>query len=308
MESRIVVVGSLNADFVINMHRFPEPGETVVGKDFTIFPGGKGANQAYGVAKLGGYVSMVGQVGNDAQGPWLRQHLASAGVDVSHVREDKAVSSGIALISIDASGQNQIVMVPGSNSTFSVEILEQSRDLIASAKLVLLQLEIPLGTVETAARYAKAAGALIILDPAPAVEISDELLAIIDYLTPNETEFVALTGGTRLNDKFFRREVALRAHKLRMRGAKKVIVKMGSLGALLVAESQEHFWPAVPVVAVDTTAAGDAFNAAFAFALATGKMDLEAGRFATAAAACSVTRRGAQLSMPTFDEVENLLA
>ncbi len=303
---RIVVVGSLNADFVITMSRFPAPGETVVGTDFTVFPGGKGANQAYAAAKLGGPVSMVGQVGNDAQAEWLKQNLASAGVAVAHVQRDARVSSGIAVIAIDGSGQNQIVIVPGSNGTFDVASLERSKILIESGGLVLLQLEIPMETVAAAARLAKGAGALVILDPAPARPVSDELLGVIDYVTPNETELAILTGASA-DHPFTRAEAAQMAQTLRARGAKRVIVKMGSLGALLVAEAQEHFWPALPVTAVDTTAAGDAFNAAFAVALAAGKPELEAGRFATAAAACSVTRRGAQPSMPTYQEVEELL-
>jgi len=198
MDSHIVVVGSLNADFVINLARFPVPGETVISNDFALFPGGKGANQAYAAARLGANVSLVGQVGNDVHAQWLKQHLASAGVNVSHVHQDGQdgeVPSGMAVVTIDASGQNQIVVVPGANGAFGVERLERSRDLIASARFVLLQLEIPLETVTAAARIAKAAGALVILDPAPARVIPDDLLALVDYLTPNETELAILTGS-----------------------------------------------------------------------------------------------------------------
>jgi ribokinase len=306
MNKPIVVVGSLNADFVINVERFPVPGETLVGRDFQVFPGGKGANQAYGAGRLGARVSMIGQVGHDAQAEWLRQNLASAGVDVAAVARDPAVSSGIATITIDALGENQILIVPGANGTFTAERLEAHRALIASAHLVLLQLEIPLETVMAAARLARQAGACVILDPAPARPLPDELLALVDYLTPNETELAILAD---LQPRALNRADAARvARQLRDRGAHRVIVKLGPQGALLVEDGREHFWPAFAVKAVDTVAAGDAFNAAFATALAAGQPELEAGRFACAAAAISVTRAGAQPSMPTRAEVEQLLA
>ena len=301
MNSRIVVLGSLNADFVINVDRFPVAGETLLGRDFKIFPGGKGANQAYAAAKLGGQVSMIGQVGNDAHAEWLKQNLASAGVDVTHVDRDPEVSSGIATITINAHGQNQIIVVPGANGTLSVPRLDRSRDLLASARLVLLQLEIPLDTVATAARMAKDAGAIVILDPAPAQRLPDSLLACTDYLTPNETELAILTG--RQPGALTKECASQLAEELRSRGARNGIAKMGAQGALLIGEQVEHFWPALCVQAVDSTAAGDAFNAAFAVALAEAKPVLDAGRFATVAAACSVTRAGAQPSMPTRSEV-----
>jgi ribokinase len=305
----IVVVGSLNADFVLSVERFPAPGETVVGSAFAVFSGGKGANQAYAVARLGGRVHLVGQVGGDAQAGWLTQHLAAGGVDVTHVRRDETVSSGMALITIDAAGQNQIVIVPGANGTFGVDHLRQSRELISGSRLLLLQLEIPLETVVAAARIARRGGAMVILDPAPARAIPDSLLRLVDYVTPNETELVALTGGAALRDgELGIEEAARRARQLLKRGARCVLVKLGARGALLVAPQAERFWPAVPVSAVDTTAAGDAFNGAFAFALAEDWPEDEAGRFAVAAAACSVTRKGAQPSMPTCAEVKRLMA
>jgi len=305
MNSRIVVVGSLNADFVINLERFPLPGETLVGRDFKVFPGGKGANQAYAAARLGGEVTMLGQVGNDVQAGFLKNNLGCVGVDVSHIGRDPNVSSGIATITIDATGQNQIVIIPGSNGTFGPEQLQKHREVIAEAGFVLLQLEIPMPTVMLAARLGKQAGATVILDPAPARELSNELLAMVDYLTPNETELGILTA-TRLPN-LTQNLARQKAFELCARGAKKVMVKMGAQGALLLGENQEHFWPAIPVKAVDTTAAGDAFNAAFAFALARGQSEIEAGRFATAAAAFSVTRPGAQPSMPTREEVEQIM-
>ncbi|MBM3840395.1 MAG: ribokinase [Verrucomicrobia bacterium] len=304
MNARIVVVGSLNADLVLSLERFPIPGQTVVGREFNVHPGGKGANQAYAAARLGGQVSMVGQVGNDSHADWLKANLAAVGVDVSHVTCDPKVASGIAAIAIDAAGQNQIVVVPGANGTFGVEQIERSRALIASAKLVLLQLEIPMETVLSAARIAKEAGATLILDPAPARPLSDALLKCADYLTPNETEIALLTGATP--GRMTRTTARDLARKLNGRGAANVIVKMGDQGALLSGQKPDHFWPALSVQAVDTTAAGDAFNAAFAVALAEDKSVLDAGQFATLAAACSVTRPGAQPSLPTRAEVEAL--
>lgn len=305
MSPRIVVVGSLNADFVVRLECFPAPGETVTGREFQIFPGGKGANQAFAAARLGAEVSMVGQVGDDAHGNLLLENLVSAGVDVAHVQRASGVSTGLASITINAEAQNQIVVIPGANGTFSPEQVMRSRDLIASARIVLLQLEIPLPSVEMAARLAHDAGATVVLDPAPARKLPDDLLRRVDYLTPNETELAQLAGAS--SAALNRARVVEKAMELRARGARKLLVKMGAEGAILVSGQEEHFWPALPVRAVDTTAAGDAFNAAFAVALASGQSEAEAGRFATAAAACSVTRAGAQPSMPTRAEVEQLL-
>ena len=305
MNQLIVVVGSLNADFVIRVTRFPVPGETIVGQEFHVFPGGKGANQAYGAARLGARVAMIGQVGNDSQAEWLRSNLASGGVDVAQVHAQADVSSGVATITIDAQGQNQIIIVPGANGTFHPSALARSRAVIEAAGHLLLQLEIPLLTVEAAARLARQAGAKVLLDPAPAQPLSSELLGLADYLTPNETELAILTGTSPTHLK--RAEAARLAKVLLGRGARKVIVKLGEQGALLVTKNEVQFWPAIPVTAVDTTAAGDAFNAAFAAALTKGLSESDAGHYATAAAACSVTRAGAQPSMPSHSEVDGLL-
>jgi ribokinase len=304
MNPQIVVIGSLNTDFVIRVTRFPVPGETLVAEGYQIFPGGKGANQAYAAAKLGARVAMVGQVGNDAQADWLKANLAAVGVEVGSVLLDPTVPSGSATITINREGQNQIIIVPGANGTFSAERLDSSRDVLARAGVVLLQLEVPLPTVMAAARLARNAGALVILDPAPAQPLPDELLALADYLTPNETELCLLNSKapTDLSPP----DAALLAGNLLARGARKVLVKMGAQGALLVGGKQNHFWPALPVKAVDSTAAGDAFNAAFAAGFVQGRSEEEAGDFATAAAACSVQRAGAQPSMPAAAEVEGL--
>lgn len=248
---------------------------------------------------------MIGQVGRDTHGDWLRDNLATAGVDVSLVATADATSSGIANITIDSQGQNQIVIIPGANGAFTPALLERSRDVIASARLVLLQLEIPLETVETAAQIAKEFGATVILDPAPALPLSQELLANVDYLTPNESELAALLGSSAID--WTVEETAQLAGTLPNWGQMKIIVKMGSKGAVLVSPTRKHYWPPFAVKAIDTTAAGDAFNAAFAVALAEGTSEDRAGEFATAAAACSVTKSGAQPSMPIRTAVDALL-
>lgn len=308
MGQGITVVGSLNADLVVAVRRLPGPGETVTGHDFAVFPGGKGANQAVAAGRLAGGelpVRMVGQVGGDAYGDWLRQSLSRAGVDMAHVRTDSEAPTGLAMVSIDAAGQNQIVVVPGANGTFNPGALTAAHHAVAAAAVVLLQLEVPLPTVQTAARIAREAGAIVILDPSPARAVADVLLRSADYLTPNESELSVLTGGAP-QPSLRRGDAVARARQLIARGARKVLVKMGRQGALLVTESAEHLQPAFPVEAVDTTAAGDAFNAGLAFALARGADQGEAIRYASATAAISVTRMGAQPSMPTRAEVDAL--
>jgi ribokinase len=304
MKNRIVVVGSLNADLVVRVERFPGPGETVTGSDFAVIPGGKGANQACAAARLGGEVVMVGRVGADAHGERLRSSLAAAGVDVSSLQADAVAPTGLALIAVDRSGENQIVIVPGANGTFTPAELEKSRAAVTAAGVLLLQLEVPLDTVEAAARMARRAGARVILDPAPAAPLPPALLREVDYLTPNETELGVLVQELPAERES---EAVRQARELLARGTRNVVVKRGAQGALLVGAEGEASWPAFPVQAVDATAAGDAWNGAFAFALARGSAPVDAGRLATAAAAVSVTRRGAQPSLPVLDEVEALL-
>jgi ribokinase len=301
----IVVVGSLNADLVVHVERFPRAGETLSGHGFARFPGGKGANQAYAAARLGGAAAMLGQVGADDHGTWLTTHLADAGVDTSRVVRHDVEPTGVALITVDASGQNQIVLVPGANGGFTPDRFVPVESALARARVALLQLEIPLETVVAAARAAHRAGATVILDPAPAQALPDALIALADYLTPNETELASLTGGGHVRDEG---DVRARAAQLLARGAARVLVKWGDRGAALVTRDGEHWWRAHAVHVVDTTAAGDAFNGAFAVALAEGASPEVAGRFATAAAALAVTRPGAQPGMPSRGEVERLLS
>ena len=306
-EPEIVVVGSLNADLVVRVSRFPAPGETLRGDRFDVFPGGKGGNQAAAAARLGGRVAMAGQVGGDAQGAWLRSALAETGADVSRVSIDEQVSSGVALITTDASGQNQIVVVAGANGTFSPERLAPAVPLLRRARVVLLQLEIPLATVVRAAADAGAAGAQVLLDPAPAMPLPDELLALSSLVTPNQSELAVLAGAVPAGDAISDQAIDDQARTLLARGARAVLVKLGERGARLVTASGATAWPAFAVRAVDTTAAGDAFGGALAVALAEGAALGDAIRFACAAAALSVTRAGAQPSMPRRPEVEALL-
>jgi len=310
MGSGVTVVGSLNADLVVSVRRFPAPGETVTGADFKVFPGGKGANQAYAAARLAAGtlpVRMVGRVGDDAYGGWLRQNLAGVGVDVTHVGTLAGVPTGLALITTDAGAQNQIVVVPGTNGAFAPAGLSEAHHAIAGAAVVLLQQEIPLPTVQTAARVAKESGGLVILDPAPARALADMLLRSVDYLTPNESELSVLTGSAP-QATLRRSEAVTRARQLIARGARRVLVKMGRQGALMVTDATEHLYPAFPVEAVDTTAAGDAFNAGLAVGLARGLGEVEAIRYAAATGALCVTQRGAQPSMPTHEAVVALIA
>jgi ribokinase len=301
----IVVVGSLNADLVVGVSRFPAPGETLSGSRFDVFPGGKGGNQAAAAARLGGRVAMAGQVGADSQGEWLRQSLAGTGADVTMVSTDESVSSGVALITTNAEGQNTIVVVAGANGTFAPARLGPAIMRLRAAQVVMLQLEIPIETVERAAAEARSAGALVLLDPAPARAVPDQLLALASVVTPNETELAVLAGrpATTLTDE----EVETLARSLLSRGTAHVVVKLGARGARLVTADGSRHYAAPRVSAVDSTAAGDAFNGALAVLLAEGRRLEDAIPFACAAGAQSVTRPGAQPSMPTRVEVEALL-
>jgi ribokinase len=302
----IVVVGSLNADLVVRTPRFPAPGETTTGTEFAVYPGGKGANQAVAAARLGGRVVMVGRVGADDHGRLLRSSLLAAGVDADAVIDDEDAATGVAVITIDASGQNQIVLAPGANRRLRPDDVEVQRALIESAVVLLLQLEVPPETVEAAARIAHRAGVAVVLDPAPARHEALALLPLVDFVTPNETELRLLAGAPP--GETSAEEAALLARSLLGQGARYVVAKLGEAGALAVSAEGEWTWPAPRVDAVDTTAAGDAWNGAFAVALAEGYAPRDAGPFANVAAALSVTRAGAQPSMATRAEVEQILA
>jgi ribokinase len=302
----IVVVGSLNMDFVAGVERLPAPGQTVLGRDFQMIPGGKGANQACAAAKLATastQVRMIGRVGYDTFGDHLKASLSAAGVDVSAVHATRSHATGVALISVDASGQNCIVVAPGANHALIASEAEAMRSVFRGARLVLFQLESLLDTVAGALKIARQEGARTILDPAPAVPLSSEILSSIDILTPNESEASLLLGLPPQRVSICNPPALARA--LRERGPAAVVLKLGDQGCFYSDADAEIHCPAVSVTARDTTAAGDVFNAALAVALAEHRPIAEALRFANAAAAISVTRLGAQASIPSRAEVQN---
>src|SRR3954463_9631846 len=304
MQKPIVVVGSINLDLVASTDRIPQVGETVIGRTFTTFFGGKGANQAVAVARLGYPVSMIGNVGNDAFGTQLRGGLAEAGVNTEYVGTVEG-SSGTALIITGQNGENSIVVVPGANAQVTPKSLERAAPLLKQAGFILVQLEIPLETVDYLAELAERNDVPLMLDPAPARELPASLLRRVSWLTPNETETCQLLK-TNLEDSEQSANAA--ADQLLSRGVKNVVLKLGSRGCVIAQESvPKQRVAAFRVNAVDTTAAGDAFNAGFAVALLNGYSALESGVFASAVAALSVTRPGAQPSMPRGDEVEKFL-
>jgi ribokinase len=298
----IVVVGSLNMDLVINVERVPAAGETLVGRECGFVPGGKGANQAVACARLGARVAMIGRVGADMFGQRLLQGLAEDGIGIGHVKTDEIAASGVALVMVDDSAQNRIVLVPGANGSMTPAHIEQAAELIDEAALMITQLEVPLCVVESAVQRAARAGVRVILNPAPACELPPSLWPCIDYLIPNETEASALSG-IEVSDLDSAARAARAAGELRARGVRHVLITLGSRGVLISDHAGVRHHDALPVRAVDTTAAGDTFIGAFAVALHEGLALDEATRRATAAAAVCVTRAGAQSSIPYRAEV-----
>jgi ribokinase len=305
MHKPIVVVGSINLDLVVGADHIPQPGETITGNSFNTFFGGKGANQAVAVAKLGHPVFMVGNVGDDGFGQQLRQALNDVEVETRCVCT-VAGSSGVALITVASGGENNIVIVPGANATLTPQSLEKSNSVLLQAGFILAQLEIPLETVEYLAGFAERNKIPLMLDPAPARELPTSLLKKTTWLTPNETETEGLLNMGLLGDD---EAAALGvADQLLALGPQNVLLKLGSRGCLVAQRNQaKQFVPAFNVNPVDTTAAGDAFNGAFAIGLLRGKTAVQSAQFACAVAAISVTRPGAQPSMPTAQEVEMFL-
>lgn len=304
MRARIVVVGSLNMDLVVGAPKIPAPGETVIGGDLQTFPGGKGANQAVAAARLGAQVAMVGRVGDDAFGAQLKQTLENDGVDLAYVQNTAVTPSGVALIVVDAAGQNSIVVASGANMRLTPADVEAAAPAIRAADVLVLQLESPLETVQRAAELARAHGVTVILNPAPARPLPPELLALVDVIIPNESETAALTGLPVTSAD----ELTAAADRLRAQGVGMVILTLGARGALLATAGGVRRFPAFPVdQVVDTTAAGDAFVGGLATAVAE-KQPLDAAiAWGNAAGALAVTRAGAQPSLPTRAAVEALL-
>lgn len=301
MIKRIVVVGSINLDLVAAADRVPGAGETISGHTFQTFFGGKGANQAVAVARLRFPVSMLGKVGEDAFGPQLRRALCDAGVDVKAVGTVRG-ASGVALIATGSKGENSIIVVPGANGRLLPRDLDKHKNLLRSAGMLLTQLETPPETIEYLGRLARKFGVPLMLDPAPARTLHPDLLKAVSWLTPNETETRMLLGTSQEVDP------GRAADELLSRGAGNVVLKLGEKGAYVAtSDGQRAHIPAFSVRAVDTTAAGDAFNGAFAVALMRGESVLDSARYACAVAAISVTRAGAQPSMPSRAEAERFL-
>ncbi len=296
----IYVIGSVNTDMVVKADRLPKPGQTVSGGDFFMSAGGKGGNQAVAAARLGANVRMVANLGADVFGDAAVKRLEAESVDTTLVRRDENQPSGVALISVDAAGENQIVVAPGANATLLEAQVDRAFETMPEGSLVLLQLEVPLPTVAHAVVVAGEKGCRVILDPAPAKALPGELLSGVFLLTPNETEAEALTG-IDVHDQSSALEAA---RELRDAGVANVAITLGGEGVLLATAEGSELIPAPEVSAVDTTAAGDCFNGSLAVALAEGTSLREAAAFACRAAAISVTRLGAQDSMPFAGEVD----
>jgi ribokinase len=296
----ICVVGSSNIDLVVKSKRLPLPGETILGGEFLMVPGGKGANQAVAAAKLGAEVYFVAKLGDDIFGTQSFENFKKEGVNTKYVtRTDKALS-GVASIVVDNAGNNSIVVAPGANQRLLPQDVKKAQNAIASCGAVVAQLEIPIETVEFAARLAKKFGIPFILDPAPARRLNPKLLEMTDVIKPNETEAGILTG-IKVTDQNSARKAAINLFE---RGVKNVILTLGAKGALLFNKDTNEFFPAKKVKAVDSTAAGDAFVGGLAFCIAAGRSLSEAVSFANDVAALSVTKMGAQTSMPSMKEVE----
>ena len=296
---KIIVIGSTNMDMVVKTSHIPTPGETVLSGSFFMNPGGKGANQAVSVARLGGDVAFVSKVGNDVFGKQSTQLFEEEGIDIAHLLSDDTLPSGVALITVDRSGENSIVVASGANAGLTPADLEDALDKIAGAGIVLMQLEIPMETVHFAAIYAVKHGVKVILNPAPANTLPPKLLSCIDIITPNQSE-AAMLSGINVTDAATAAQAAVAIHNL---GVKSVIITMGAMGCVIYDKGEITVVPAQKVEAVDTTAAGDVFCGALAVALAEGGTLFDAVNFASRAAAISVTRMGAQPSIPYRKEL-----
>jgi len=297
--SRIIVIGSSNTDMVIKSKKLPSPGETILGGTFLMNPGGKGANQAVAAARLGGNVTFVTKTGNDMFGSEAKQLFDKEHIDSRYIIKDEKNPSGVALINVDENGENSIVVASGSNGTLSAYDISDDVFEEGTNDLFLLQLEIPVSTVEFVAQKAAGKGNRVILNPAPARQLSDDLLNCLYLITPNETEAELLTG-IKVHDVVSAEKAAL---LLREKGVQNVIITMGASGAYLLTGAISKMIKVVPVKAIDTTAAGDVFNGALAVAIAEGKNIDEAVIFANKAASISVTRMGAQASAPYRSEI-----
>jgi len=303
MNQKIVVVGSANTDMVVQVVHLPVQGETVLGGKFVMARGGKGANQAVAAARLGAQVTFVARLGRDAFGQEAAAAYQADGINTDYIAWDDQVPSGVALIMVNEAGQNIIAVAPGANGRLAPDDVMAAERVIKEADGVLLQLEIPLETVWTAVKLARRYGVRVIVNPAPAARLPDELLKSVDILTPNEGEVTVLTGGYSAPHTL---DVAplLYHHS----GVQTLVVTLGAEGALVIDHGKKITVPGFAVKPVDTTGAGDAFNGALAVALARGEQLVEAVRYANAVGALTVTRLGAQSSLPTEEQVRQFLS
>ena len=300
----ILVVGSINMDLVVRAPRQPAPGETVLGEGFTTSPGGKGANQAVAAARMGGRCRMVGRVGDDAFGEELLAGMKAENIDCTYIWKTEDAATGVAMIIVDAKGENSIVVAGGANRRLTPDDIFPHRNLFEQADVLVVQLELPMPTVRAAVDLARRHNCKIILDPAPAPRQMPEQLYQVDVISPNATEAEIFTGKLAVEERVDKQV----ASEFIERGAKAAVLKLGARGSLVVtADGQIARVPAYKVKIVDTTAAGDAFTAALAVAAASGKPLPEAAKIANAAGALACTRLGAQSAMPTADEVRMLM-
>ena len=302
MQRKIVVIGSCNTDMVISMDHLPLPGETLIGGEFFMNSGGKGANQAVAAARLGGNVSFIAKLGNDPFGKRALEQYRAEGIDVKHILTDPEQPSGVALIMVDAQGENSIAVASGANAHLTTKDIDNAKEILSRADIVLMQLETPITTVEHAANVAKRSGAKVILNPAPAQPLPESLLQNLYILIANETE-AEFISGTQITDMD---SVARAADILCDKGVEKVVITLGSRGAFVKERGNYHQIPGLKVKAVDATAAGDTFCGALCVALAEGKNLTEAVTFANRCAAVTVTRMGAQSSLPYRSEIEEV--
>ena len=300
---KLVVLGSINADHILNLESFPTPGETVTGHHYQVAFGGKGANQAVAAGRSGADIAFIACTGDDDIGERVRRQLERDRIDVAPVRAVNAQSTGVALIFVNAEGENTIGIHAGANAALSVAQVEAEKARIAGAQALLMQLESPLESVLAAAKIAHQHQTTVVLNPAPARDLPDELLSLIDIITPNETEAEKLTGIRVENDD----DAAKAARVLHEKGIGIVMITLGSRGVWVSHDGQGRRVPGFKVQAVDTIAAGDTFNGAFVTALLEGTALDEAIRFAHAAAAIAVTRKGAQPSVPWREEIDEFL-
>jgi len=301
---QIVIVGSTNFDMVVRSERLPKEGESLLVSNLRFFPGGKGANQAVAVARMGAHSALVGAVGTDIIGDFLLQGLVAEGIDTTCVRRDPAHATGSAFIMLFPNGNNCIAVDPAANFSLTPADIERAKDVIERSDALLTVLEIPLETVEAALRLARKAGKLTVLDAGPPRYCPQEILNLADVVSPNETELAHLTGE-EVRGRVSAREAA---EKLLSLGVKTVVLKLGSDGSMLVTAKKSKHFPACKVAAIDPTAAGDAFTAALAVELAAGSDFEHAIRFANCAGALAASKLGAQPSLPTRTEVEALVA